>query len=200
MEPFSRDSLEHAFRELSRELRRARVRGHVYIIGGAAMAMGFDDRRHTMDVDALIREGRGPVVDAVRAIARRRRWPETWLNEAAASANPRGRDGRARTVFGDRHLVVTAASAEHLLAMKVRAARLKDEEDIALLARRLDLSSAREVWDLHDQVFPDNPPPRRNFADAGGILGKLWPQDRSLAGDDRYGYGYAREGGRGRSR
>ena len=200
MEPFSKDSLEDAFRELSRESRRARVRGHVYIIGDAAMAMGFDDRRHTLDVDALISEGHGPVLDAVRTIARRRRWPETWPNEAAASAIPRGRDGRARTVFGDRHLVVTAASAEHLLAMTVRAARLKDEEDIALLACCLGLSSTREVWDLHDQVFPDNPPPRRNFADAPGILSKLWPQDKSLAGDDRYGYGYARDGGRGRSR
>lgn len=77
MEPFSRDSLVEAFRELSWELRRARVRGHVYIIGGAAMALGFDLRRHTMDVDALIEEGHGHVTDAVRRIGRRRDWPET---------------------------------------------------------------------------------------------------------------------------
>ena len=136
MEPFSADSLEAAFRELSRELRWRRVHAHIYVIGGAAMALGFDGRRQTMDVDALIKEGHGPVVEAVRRIGRRRGWPETWLNEEAVPSMPRGRDGRARTVYGDRHLVVTSASAEHLLAMKVRAARPKDQEDIAFLVRR----------------------------------------------------------------
>lgn len=104
---------------------------------------------------------------------------------------PRGRDGRARTVYGDRHLVVTAASAEHLLAMKVRAARLKDREVILFLARLLGLSSAREVFDLHDEVFPDDPPRRRNLADARQILRMLWPSDSSMDHDDRYGYGNA---------
>ncbi len=201
MEPFSKNSLEDAFRELSRELRWRQVRAHIYVVGGAAMALGFDDGRYTMDVDVLIREGHGPVVDAVRRIARRRGWPDTWLNEEAVPAMPRGRDGRARTVYGDRHLVVTAASAEHLLAMKVRAARVKDQEDIAFLARRLGLSSAREVFDLHDQAFPHDPPKKRSFDDACEILRDLWPQDRSLDRDDRYGYGRPRRrGGAGLSR
>ncbi len=76
------------------------------------------------------------MVEAVRRIGRRRGWPDTWLNEEAAPTIPRGRDGRAGTVYGDRNLVVTAASAEHLLAMKVHAARPKDQEDIAFLAKR----------------------------------------------------------------
>lgn len=188
MEPFSTVSLEEAFRELSQELRWHRVRAHIYVIGGAAMALGFDNRRHTMDVDALIESGHGPMVDAVRRIARRHGWPETWLNEEAVPALPRAPDGRARTVYGDRNLVVTAASAEHLLAMKVRAACPKDRKDIAFLAKRLRLSSAREVFDLHDEVFPSTPPRRRSFEDACKILRDLWPQDRSLDGTDRYGY------------
>ncbi len=188
MEPFSADRLEAAFRELSRDLRWRRVRAHVYIVGGAAIALGFDNRRHTMDVDALIETGHGPVVEAVHRIGRRRGWPDTWLNEDAVSAIPRGRDGRARTVYGDGNLVVTAASAEHLLAMKVRASRLKDREDIVLLTKHLGLSSAREVFDLHDEAFPEDPPKRRNFEDACRILKDLWPHDRSLDRDDRYGY------------
>ena len=148
-----------------------------------------------MDVDNLIKSGHRPVVEVARRIARRRGWPETWLNEEAVAAMPRGRDGRARTVYGDRNLVVTAASAEHLLAMKVRVAGAKDQEDIAFLAERLGLSSAREVFDLHDEVFPHDPPERRSFEDACKILGELWPQDRSLARGGRYGYG--RERGRG---
>ena len=85
--------------------------------------------------------------------------------------------------------MVTAASAEHLLAMKVRAARPKDRKDIAFLAKRLGLSSSSEVFDVHDRVFPHDPPKRRSFEDACKILRDLWPQDRSLERDDRYGYG-----------
>ena len=59
------------------------------------MAPGFDSRRQTMDVDALIKEGHGPVVEAVRRIGRGRGWPDGWLNEEAVSAIPRGKDGRA---------------------------------------------------------------------------------------------------------
>ena len=186
MARFSKGRLVDALRELSFELRRSRVCGHIYIVGGAAMALGFDSRRETMDVDALITTGHGPVTDAVRRIGRRRGWPETWLNEEAASAIPRDPDGRAKTVYGDAHLVVTAASAEHLLAMKIRAARPKDHQDIAYLIRRLKLSSAREVFDLHDEVFPRDPPRMRNLERARHILRSLWPQDRSMDGDNRY--------------
>lgn len=194
MEPFSKEGLVDAFRELSRELRRSRVRGHIYVIDGAAMALGFDDRRHTMDVDVLIKEGHGTVVGAVGRVALRRGWPESWLNEAASSAMPARIDGRARTVYGDRQLVVTSASAEHLLAMMVRAARPKDAKDIAFLARHLRMSSAREVFDLHDEVFPDAPPQLRNYTASRAILRNLWPHDTSMARDDRYAYGRAAEG------
>lgn len=61
MGPSSADSLKEVSRELSVELRRQRVRAHVYIVGGAAMALGFDNRRQTMDVDPLIKEGHGPL-------------------------------------------------------------------------------------------------------------------------------------------
>lgn len=187
MEPFSRDILESALRELSLELRRLGVRAHLYLVGGAAMAMGFDDRRHTMDVDVLIKEGHGPVTAAVRRIGRRRGWPETWLNEQAAAAIPRGRDDRARTVYGDRNLVVTAASPEHLLAMKVRAARPKDRGDIELLVDQLGLGSVEEVFDVHDSAFPLDPPGRRSFGRACRILKRLWPGGCLVDYDQRYG-------------
>ena len=118
MEPFSADSLEAAFRDLSRELQWHHVRAHIYVIGGAAMALGFDNRRHTMDVDALIKRGHGPVVDAVRRIGRRRGWPDTWLNEEAVSGDSsrQGRQGadrlRGSQPGGDRGLGRTLAGDE----------------------------------------------------------------------------------------
>lgn len=193
MEPFSADSLEGAFRELSAELRLRRARAHVYIIGGAAIALGFDNRRVTQDVDAVVGVGHGHLMEAVRKVAYRHRWPTTWLNEQAAMAVPRRKDHLARTLYADSNLIVTGASATHLLAMKVRAARFKDAEDIAFLARHLGMNEARQVWDLHDQVFPGDPPGRKSFQDATDLLARLWPQDRSMDDDDRYGYGQVRD-------
>ena len=197
MEPFSVDSLEAAFRELSEELRFRRARAHIYIIGGAAIALGFDNRRLTVDIDAVVEAGHGHLMEAVSKIAYRHRWPSTWLNEQAVMAVPRRTDHLAQTVYADRNLTVTGASAKHLLAMKVRAGRPKDAGDIAFLAERLGLHEARQVWDLHDQVFPDAPPRRTNFQNAAGILARLWPADRSMDGDNRYGHLEGRNAGRG---
>ena len=158
--------------------------GRIYVIGGAAIALGVDNRRSTMVVDTRIKQGHGPVVEAVRLIGRRWGWRETWLSEKAVPAMPRAEDGRARTVSGDRNLVVTAASAERLLGMNVRAARVNDREDIAFLANRPGFSSGAEVLDLHDEVFPHDPPKRRNLKRAREILSALWPRDRSLDRDD----------------
>ncbi|MDE0264758.1 MAG: hypothetical protein OXJ37_20315 [Bryobacterales bacterium] len=180
--------MRDAFQQLSEELARRKVKAHIYNVGGAVMALGFDSRRLTHAVDALIREGHGPVTDAVLSVARHRGWSDSWLNEQAASAMPRGSDTRARTVFGDGNLVVTAASAEHLLAMKVRAGRIKDYDDIALLIDCLRLRSAKEVFDQHDEVFPGSPPPMDSFKNVCELLRKAWPEDRSLEGEDRYGY------------
>ncbi len=180
MDPLSRPELKEALRELSRELRLMGVKAHLYIVGGAAISLAFDARRVTMDIDALILDGHGPVTDAARRIGRRRGWPTSWLNEQAVSAMPHEKDRRARTVYGDEGLVVTSASAEYLLAMKVRAGRAADMTDISFLVRHLGLRSAKEVFDLHDRVFPKRPLSERAFKNVRQHLAGFWPTDRSL--------------------
>ena len=159
---------------------------------GPPCALGFSNDRFTMDVDALIEEGQGHVEVAVAEIARRRGWPDRWLNDDVEAVIPYSKDRKARTVYEDTYLVVTAASAEHLLAMKVHAGRAKDRDDIYFLVARLNFASAGEVFDLHDEVLPHDPPKRANFERACRILLDLWPQDRSLKHDDRYGHGAPR--------
>ena len=117
MPSMGRKQIQDAFEELSNELRSQRIKEHLYIVGGAAIAMAFRDSRHTFDIDALMLEGHGPVFDASRRIARRNGWPERWLNEAAVAAIPLEPDRRARTVYASSNLVVSAASPQHLLAM-----------------------------------------------------------------------------------
>ncbi len=177
-----------AFRELSQELAARGMRAHIYMVGGAAIALGFDAERHTRDVDALVLNRAGEMEEAVQAVGRRRGWRNEWLNDDAAAFIPAGADGRALTAYEGEGLLVTAASAEWLLAMKLRALRPKDWPDIAVLTEHLNLSCARDAWNIYDEAFPHDPPSRENFMRACEVLRLAWPGDRSMDGDDRYGY------------
>ena len=57
MAPLSDSDLRDAFQQLSEELARRKVKARIYIVGGAAMALGFDSRRLTQDLNVLIPEG-----------------------------------------------------------------------------------------------------------------------------------------------
>ena len=133
----------------------------IYVFGGAAMALAYDSRRATRDVDALFKP-HGIVLEEARAVAAELGLPNWWLNEQASSyAAPSG-DPSASRVF-DPHpgLRVFAASPEHLLAMKALAARPRDAQDIKQLTKVLNLHTVAEVLALVQDVFPEEEPPPR---------------------------------------
>lgn len=149
-----RDTLHRLFEELADALAQARVRACIYIIGGAAMTMAYQRDRTTQDVDARIDDGHQAVLTAVSAIARRHGLPTTWLNEQATAYLPAAPDQRAPVVFDSPHLIITGASAEHLLAMKLEAARRTDQADIVTLLRTLGIKDANAAMAIHADLFP----------------------------------------------
>ena len=118
------------------------------------MALAYDSDKLTRDIDAAIVEGHGPIMDAVREIARSRGWPSTWLNEQATPYMPSVPDRHCRVVFDHPALKVLAASAEHMLAMKVRAARSSDVADTRRLLEETGIARMDEVETLLESVFP----------------------------------------------
>ena len=152
--PLNRNRLRELFDALSTELREQGHRAHIYIVGGAAMALCFDSRRSTHDVDARISSGHGPVTQAARRIARREGLPESWLNEQATIYMPSTPDTHAPTVYDSPSLVVTGASAEHVLAMKLESGRAEDQDDIRTLVRHLKLTECAEAEAIHRSTFP----------------------------------------------
>ena len=149
-----RDTLLQLFEELADALAQARVRACIYIIDGAAMTMAYQRDRTTQDVDARIDDGHQAVLTAVSTIARRHGLPTTWLNEQATAYLPAAPDLRVPVVFDSPHLIITGASAEHLLAMKLEAARRTDQADIATLLRTLDIQDANAAMAIHADLFP----------------------------------------------
>lgn len=155
-----RGAIEDAFRRLGERLARRGVVADVYVIGGAAMALAYDARRSTRDIDAVF-EPHGIVVEEARHVATELGLPPWWLNEQASSYVAPGGDPAARRVFDHPGLRVSIASAEHLLAMKVLAARRRDAEDIRVLVRHLGLTSAAAALAVCARVLPDEPIPER---------------------------------------
>ncbi len=118
------------------------------------MALAYDSEKLTRDIDPAIVEGHGVVIQAVQAIASARQWPSTWLNEQATPYMPTIPDRRGRVLFDHPALKVVVASREHMLAMKVRAARSSDISDTRRLLRQTGLAAVDEVETLVASVFP----------------------------------------------
>lgn len=125
------------------------------------MVLAYDADRVTRDIDGLILEGHGPLVEAVREVGRRRNLPGSWLNEQATAYLAPDDDHRGQVVFDHTHLRVIAAPPEKMLAMKVRAARRTDVPDIELLIDLLALETPEQVLDVVTSVFPDEDVPDR---------------------------------------
>jgi predicted nucleotidyltransferase len=155
-----RAAIENAFQRLGDRLQRRGIVADIYIFGGAAMALAYDARRATRDIDAVLKP-HGIVLEEAWAVAGELGLPRWWLNEQASAYVAPGGDSAAPRVFDHPGLRVSAASPEHLLAMKVLAARRRDTEDISHLIKHLQLSTVAEVLAVCADVFPDEPVPDR---------------------------------------
>jgi len=155
-----RAAIENAFRRLGDRLANRGVVADLYIFGGAAMALAYDARRATRDIDAVF-QPHGIVLDEARAVADELGLPHWWLNEQASAYVAPGGDSSAPRVFDHPGLRVSAASPEHLLAMKVLAARRRDAEDIRFLVKHLDLAGPEDVLALCAEIFPEEEVPGR---------------------------------------
>jgi len=157
---FDRKTALRALEELATVLESRGIAGRLFVVGGVAMAIAFDARRITRDVDAVF-EPKSDVYSAAREVASRLNLPDDWLNDAVKGFIP-GTDPEALPVFIRPGLTVTSASARFLLAMKLRAARAEqDVEDIRFLANLLGLESADEILKLAADRYDVNELPAR---------------------------------------
>ena len=72
-----RAEIEDAFRRLGALLARRGVVADIYVIGGAAMALAYDSRRATRDVDALF-QPHGVVREEADGVAVELGLPRWW--------------------------------------------------------------------------------------------------------------------------
>jgi hypothetical protein len=170
---FGRDALLDAFDQIGRAAARAGVKLQIVVYGGSALMLASNFRFATEDVD--VSELERPLPDwlatVVGEIARQNHWQDDWFNDAvafhlspladrAADHLEFGTFPRDGTVPG---LVVSVPSAEYLLALKLKSARVLDpvrgeseRRDIVNLMQVVGISTEDEAIALLGRYFPSS--------------------------------------------
>ncbi len=158
----NRDEIVAALTALAAELQRRGVSADMYVVGGAAISLAFDERRATRDIDAVF-EPKSVVYEAASVVAEQRGLSPGWLNDAVKGFLA-GDDPEATPVLDLPGLRCLTASPRILLALKVLAHRVgEDEEDLRLLAAELGLKRADEVLAVAEETFGDRLAPAARF-------------------------------------
>jgi hypothetical protein len=134
----------------------------MYVVGGAAIALAFDERRATRDIDAIF-EPKNVVYEAAATVAEERGLPSGWLNDAVKGFLA-GEDPEATQILDLPGLRCLAALPRTLLALKVLAHRVgEDEDDLRLLAAELGLERTDEILAVAEDTFGDRLDPAARF-------------------------------------
>jgi hypothetical protein len=157
---FTQARIVSALTALGEELTSQGVRGQIFIVGGAAMALAYSTRRVTKDIDAVF-EPKNAIYAASAKVAEELGLPEDWLSDAVKGFMP-GPDEDPSPVPNIRGIEVTTASPRYLLAMKLMAMRFgEDDEDIEILLGECNMHSAQEALDLLRAIYPTEDPPAK---------------------------------------
>jgi hypothetical protein len=168
---FSREALLDAFDQIGRAAVLAGTKLHIAIYGGSALILASNFRFATEDVD--VSELEHPLPDwlaaVVAKIAEENGWQGDWFNDGVAfHLSPLADRALDHLEFGTfprddtpPGLVVSVPSAEYLLALKLKAARVTDPVrgeterlDILNLMQVVGISTAEEAIALLGRYFP----------------------------------------------
>ena len=168
---FDRDALLDAFDQIGRAAVAAGTKLQIAVYGGSALMLASNFRFATEDVDVAQLERPLPdwLAAVVHEIAERNRWQDDWFNDGVAfhlgSLADRAIDHLEFGTFPrdgtPPGLAVLVPSAEYLLALKLKAARILDplrgeteRLDILNLMRVVGISTVEDAIALLGKYFP----------------------------------------------
>jgi len=149
-----RDEVRDLLTRLGQRIAARGFRAEMFVVGGAAMALVYDDRRTTADIDAVLHP-RDVVLDEAAVMAAEMSLPPRWLNDAVVEMMPRVADHSPRSLGQFGGLSVSVGSPEYLLAMKAMVSRKSpsDLEDGARLCLTLGITDEHQVEQIVRQYF-----------------------------------------------
>ena len=161
--PMTRDRIIAALTALGDRLSAQGVHAEIFIVGGAAIALAYSDRRVTHDIDAVF-EPKAVVYDAAAQLGDELGLPDGWLNDAAKGFLL-GPDGQATPIRDIPGIEVSVGSPQYLLAMKLLSMRVtQDDEDIVMLLNVCGITSTQQAVELLERMAPHREPlPKTKF-------------------------------------
>ena len=178
----TRADLLEALQELIHELRARNVRGEIRIVGGAALSLSYFDRDVTQDIDVInVRGGDNEAIaEAARSVASKLGLNDNWLNFEVnqIDALPTlGQEVEWHTIYSSPEVTIKVASAEALLAMKLRANRPgRDVNDIRALLALVGITDIQSSETLYESFYPGDVLPDRAIQILDNLLAEVDPQ------------------------
>jgi len=168
---FDRDELLAAFDEIAVAAVAAGTRLDIAVFGGSALVLASNFRFSTEDVDVAELGTPWPqwLTDCVARIAKRNDWSETWFNDAVTfhlSAHAQADRDLIKWRTFPRNLnhiglTVFVPTAEYMLALKLKAARIsdftkgtQDLNDLANLLRAQNIADPDQAIAVLAKYFP----------------------------------------------
>jgi hypothetical protein len=155
------DQVRGALALLNEKLLSRETQGELCLFGGAVMALVFDARPSTRDVDAIM-VPKAELLEASAEVALEMGLREDWLNDGVKGFVSSQPELTADGLPMFSNLRLYRPTAAYLLAMKCLAARVEmtdhsgDRGDVMVLCRHLGLRSASEVFDIIERFYPGN--------------------------------------------
>lgn len=157
----TRSDIIGGLRDLVAELHASEEVAGIRLVGGAALAIRYFERRTTGDLDSLhVHPGNDDAVLAAAAkVADNRGWAPGWFNFAVEDADSIPTFGRRaidwEVIYDFDGIVIEVASKEALLAMKLRANRPgRDVDDIRQLLALCGVTSLVETEEHYEDYYP----------------------------------------------
>ena len=164
MKKLHKEELLSGLRRIDELAREEGVLVEMTLYGGAALAIAYDLRDTTRDVDVAIHTQTGKARELIRRVADENEWDENWINDGVKGFLSANEEVARMEAFdnGEAGLSIFVASPRYLFAMKCLAMRVGeaghdgDREDIENLAGLAGVRTTQEALDLISSFYPDN--------------------------------------------
>ncbi|MCL2075928.1 MAG: DUF6036 family nucleotidyltransferase [Betaproteobacteria bacterium] len=163
MQALEKDDILRGLMKIDAKAKEAGVIAEIAIYGGALLAIAFDIRRATRDVDAVVRGSPDFLRKAAAEVAAEEDWTEDWLNDGVKGFTAANEDMRLMQDFDPSEsggLRIYTPTPQYLFAMKCMAMRpegidgSRDISDIETLADIAEIKDAEAALALVESFYP----------------------------------------------
>jgi len=158
-----KNDILRGFRKIDAGARAAGVLIDLSVYGGAALALVFDLRHATRDVDAVVKGDPAVLRRLAARVAIEEGWPEDWLNDGVKGFTSETERMRLMETFAaspQGGLRIHAPTPQYMFAMKCMAMRAEgldgshDISDIEALADLAGIADAQAALALVEEFYP----------------------------------------------